>query len=68
AIPRAQQQITFEVMGFANGEAIDYYVDGKLYKREIFPRFPFWQLQRGDHTLTVKIREGEIGTVKFMVR
>ncbi|HLP57696.1 MAG TPA: penicillin-binding transpeptidase domain-containing protein, partial [Candidatus Deferrimicrobium sp.] len=68
AIPRAQQQITFEVMGFADGEAIDYYVDGKLYKREIFPRFPFWQLQRGDHTLTVKIREGEIGTVKFMVR
>ena len=68
AISKEQQQITFEVMGFVDGQAIDYYVDGKLYKREIFPRFPFWKLQRGDHTLTVKSAEKEIGSVKFIVR
>jgi penicillin-binding protein 1C len=68
AVSRETQQITFEVMGFRDGETIDYYVDGKLYRREVFPRFPFWQLQRGDHTLTVKAGDREIETVKFIVR
>jgi penicillin-binding protein 1C len=68
AIPKEQQQITFEVMGFVEGDVIEYYVDGKLYKRENFPRFPFWQLQRGDHILTVKAKNGELGAVKFIVR
>jgi len=68
AIPRQDQQITFEVMGFEPGETIDYYLDGVLYRSMVYPRFPVWQLQKGDHRLTVKINEQTIDTLSFIVR
>jgi penicillin-binding protein 1C len=68
AIARQDQQITFEVMGFEPGEPIDYYLDDVLVQRETFPRFPVWPLQRGDHTLTVKLNGETIDSVSFIVR
>ncbi|MGE5339891.1 MAG: penicillin-binding protein 1C [Candidatus Omnitrophota bacterium] len=68
AIPVNSQQITFEVMGFRPGEAIDYYLDGVLYQRDVFPHFPFWPLKRGDHRLTIKREQRVIDEVKFVVR
>jgi len=68
AVPVSQQQITFEVVGFVPGEPIDYYIDGVFYKKEKFPKFPFWQLQKGDHRLTVKIGSQVVDNVSFIVR
>jgi penicillin-binding protein 1C len=68
AIPRQDQQITFEVMGFKPGESIDYYLDGELYKRLVFPQFPVWQLEKGDHRLVIKIREETADSISFIVR
>lgn len=68
AIPRQDQQITFEVMGFEPGDTVDYYVDGVLYRRMVYPQFPVWQLEKGDHRLTVKAGEQMIDTLSFIVR
>ncbi len=68
AIPNSDQQITFEVMGFEPGETVDYYLDGELYRKEVYPQFPVWQLQKGDHTLIVKIGEGTVDRISFIVR
>ena len=68
AIPLQDQQITFEVMGFEPGETIDYYVDHVLYKRVVFPGFPVWQLQKGDHRLTVKTGAETVDSISFIVR
>lgn len=68
AIPRQDQQITFEVMGFEPGDTIDYYLDGVLYRRMVYPYFPVWQLEKGDHRLTVKIAEQTIDSLSFIVR
>ena len=68
AIPRQDQQITIEVMGFEPGETIGYYLDGVLYRSMVYPRFPVWQLEKGDHRLTVKINEQTIDTLSFIVR
>jgi penicillin-binding protein 1C len=68
AVSKKDQQITFEVMGFEPGEAVDYYLDGELYGREAFPRFPVWQLKKGDHRLTVKHGEQVIDSIEFIVR
>lgn len=68
AIPLTDQQINFEVMGFDRGETVSYYLDGKLYRRVPFPQFPMWQLQKGDHKLTIKLDEQTIDTIKFIVR
>lgn len=68
AISRQDQQITFEVMGFEPGETIDYYLDGVLYRRMVYPQFPVWQLEKGDHRLTVKINEQTIDSLSFIVR
>ena len=55
-------------MGFEPGERIDYYLDGMLVQREIYPQFPVWQLERGDHTLAVKIAGVTIDAISFIVR
>ena len=68
AIPRQDQQITFEVMGFEPGAAIDYYLDGVLYRRMVYPKFPVWQLEKGDHRLTVKIGKQTVDSLSFIVR
>jgi penicillin-binding protein 1C len=68
AISKKDQQITFEVMGFEEGDIIDYYVNGSLYQRLPFPQSPVWQLKKGDHRLTVKIREETIDSISFIVR
>jgi penicillin-binding protein 1C len=68
AIPRQDQQITFEVMGFEPGAMIDYYLDGVLYRRMVYPKFPVWQLEKGDHRLTVKINEQTVDSLSFIVR
>ena len=68
AIPRQDQQITFEVMGFEPGERIDYYLDGALYERAVYPQFPIWQLKKGDHTLAVKKEVQTIDSISFIVR
>jgi len=68
AIPRQDQQITFEVMGFKPGETIDYYLDGVLYRQMVYPQFPVWQLEKGDHRLTVKIGEQAVDSLSFIVR
>jgi penicillin-binding protein 1C len=68
AISKQDQQITFEVMGFTEGEVVDYYLDGALYRRLPFPRFPVWPLQKGDHRLTVKTGEETIHSISFIVR
>lgn len=62
------QQITFEVMGVENGQDVEYFLNGSLYKRLPFPKFPVWQLQKGDYTLTVKVRGETIDTVRFAVK
>jgi penicillin-binding protein 1C len=68
AIPRQDQQITFEVMGFEPGVTIDYYLDGVLYRGMVYPKFPVWRLERGDHRLTVKIGEQTVDSLSFIVR
>ena len=68
AIPRQDQQITFEAMGFKPGKTIDYYLDGVLYRRMVYPHFPVWQLEKGDHRLAVKIGEQTIDSISFSVR
>ncbi|UCH93861.1 MAG: penicillin-binding protein 1C [Candidatus Aminicenantes bacterium] len=68
AISPQDQQITFEVMGFEPGETIDYYLDGVLYRRMVYPQFPVWQLEKGDHTLVIKIKEQAIDSISFIVR
>ncbi len=68
AVSRQAQQITFEVMGFEPGEEIGYYVDGELYRRLEYPCFPVWPLRRGDHELSVKVGDGVIDTISFIVR
>jgi penicillin-binding protein 1C len=68
AIPRQDQQITFEVMGFEPGETIDYYLDGVLYRQMVYPQFPVWQLGKGDHRLTIKIGDQTIDSLSFIVR
>ncbi|MCP5053066.1 MAG: hypothetical protein GY940_38220, partial [bacterium] len=68
AISKNDQQITFEVMGFEPGETVAYYLDGELYRREEFPRFPVWQLEKGDHKLAIKMNSQTIDTIEFIVR
>jgi penicillin-binding protein 1C len=68
AVSLQDQQITFEVMGFEPGQTIDYYLDGVLYKREVYPQFPVWQLEKGDHKLTIRIGSETIDSISFIVR
>jgi penicillin-binding protein 1C len=68
AVPLGDQQITFEVMGFEPGDVIEYYVDGRLHSRRPFPEFPFWQLKKGDYTLTVKCNSKTVDKISFIVR
>jgi len=68
AISRKNQEIRFEIMGFKEGDVVDYYVDGKFFRQSVFPAFPMWPLQRGDHTLTIKMGEQTIDSVSFIVR
>lgn len=68
AISRESQQITFEVMGFHPGEEIEYIVDGALYKREVFPHFPFWKLQPGNHHLEIRFSGRILDSISFTVR
>ncbi len=68
AIPLTNQQISFTVMGFNPGETVEYYINNQLYKRVPFPQSPVWQLQRGDHTLTIKQAGQVIDKIAFIVR
>lgn len=68
AISLKDQQITFEVIGLKNGQMVDYYLNNQLIQRLPFPHFPWWQLQKGDYTLTVKIDDKTLDTISFAVR
>jgi membrane carboxypeptidase/penicillin-binding protein PbpC len=68
AVSRQAQQITFEVMGFEQGEVIDYVLDGTLYRRMYYPDIPVWPLQQGDHTLEIKQEGLTIDNISFIVR
>jgi penicillin-binding protein 1C len=68
AISKNDQQITFEVMGFEPGEQVEYYLDGKMFRRLAYPDFPVWPLSRGDHTLEIKKEDKIIDKISFIVR
>ena len=68
AISRQDQEITFEVMGFAPGEEIEFVLDNSLYRTVLFPETPTWRLQRGDHSLSIRSKGQTFDTIKFIVR
>lgn len=68
AVSKQAQQITLEVMGFAPGEVVEYYLDGMLFQRLRYPDIPVWPLHRGDHTLEIKQNGFTIDKISYIVR
>jgi membrane carboxypeptidase/penicillin-binding protein PbpC len=68
AVPTDTQVITFEVMGFQQGDEIELFLNDKLYKRISYPGVAYWGLERGDHILTLKQNGQLIDSVPFVVR
>jgi hypothetical protein len=68
AIAKNDQQITFEVMGFHEGDMIDYYLNGSLYQSKPFPQFPAWQLRKGNYRLAIRVNNQTVDTLDFIVQ
>ncbi len=68
AIPRQDQEINFEIMGFQAGEKVALYLNGQLLQHIVAPAKIPWRLQRGDFTLVLKQQEKIIDSIEFLVR
>lgn len=67
-IPIESQRISFKIMGFKNGDIIEYILNDKVIAKLPYPDFPSWQLERGDYTLKIQCNNKTIDTTVFLVR
>jgi penicillin-binding protein 1C len=68
AIPRQDQQINVQVMGFQPGERVSLYLNDQLLKHLTIPGTIPWRLKRGDYTLVLKQGDQIIDRLEFLVR
>lgn len=67
-IPIESQTIKFKVIGFDNGEIIEYLLNKKTLIKLPFPEFPSWQLKKGDYSLVIRNDSKIFDKVVFLVR
>lgn len=68
AIPRQDQQINFQVMGFQPGEQGELYLNNRLLTRFTAPVQVPWRLERGDYKLELKQEGTIVDSIEFLVR
>ena len=68
AIPRQDQQINFQVMGFQPGDQVSLYLNDQLLENLTIPGNIPWRLKRGDYTLVLKQDGRTIDRLEFLVR